>query len=97
MGSPMNIAIGADHAGFALKQQVAEGLRAAGVSVEVIPGITAAQGAASSTHIPLTHRDHAQSCIFVTGHLKDGTMNLDWAQLARPRRRPEPAWHLPTL
>jgi len=34
----------------------------------------------------LTHRDHAQSCIFVTGHLKDGTMNLDWEQLARPKQ-----------
>ncbi len=36
--------------------------------------------------IPLTHRDHAQSCIFVTGHLKDGTMNLDWEALARPKQ-----------
>jgi uroporphyrin-III C-methyltransferase/precorrin-2 dehydrogenase/sirohydrochlorin ferrochelatase len=34
----------------------------------------------------LTHRDHAQSCLFVTGHLKDGTTNLDWAALTRPRQ-----------
>jgi uroporphyrin-III C-methyltransferase/precorrin-2 dehydrogenase/sirohydrochlorin ferrochelatase len=36
--------------------------------------------------IPLTHRDYAQSCVLVTGHLKDGTMNLDWHGLARPRQ-----------
>lgn len=36
--------------------------------------------------IPLTHRDHAQACIFVTGHLKDGSVDLDWQMLARPRQ-----------
>ena len=41
---------------------------------------------ASYAGIPLTHRDYAQACVFVTGHLKDGTMNLDWAALARPRQ-----------
>ena len=57
---------------------------AAGVPVEVVPGITAALGACAETGIPLTHRDHSQSAIFVTGHRKDGTYALDWPMLARP-------------
>jgi uroporphyrin-III C-methyltransferase/precorrin-2 dehydrogenase/sirohydrochlorin ferrochelatase len=63
-----------------------EALTAAGVAVEVVPGITAALGCAAGAGVPLTHRDHAQACVFVTGHLKDGTVDLDWEMLARPRQ-----------
>ena len=59
-------------------------LLSAGVPVEIVPGVTAALGAAASFGFPLTHRDHAQSCVFVTGHLKDHTVDLDWVALARP-------------
>jgi uroporphyrin-III C-methyltransferase len=63
-----------------------EALAASGIPCDVVPGISAANGIAASAGIPLTHRDHAQTCVFVTGHLKDGTMDLDWAALARPRQ-----------
>ena len=63
-----------------------EALVDAGIAVEVVPGITAALGCAASAGIPLTHRDHAQACVFVTGHTKDTETVLDWPMLARPRQ-----------
>ncbi|WP_159874758.1 MULTISPECIES: siroheme synthase CysG [Aquitalea] len=54
------------------------------IPFEVVPGITSANGAASYAGIPLTHRDHAQSVTFVTGHKKDGSIDLDWPALTRP-------------
>lgn len=60
-----------------------EHLRAAGVRVEIVNGITAGLAAVSSLQVPLTHRDHAHGVVFVTGHARPGEAGADWPTLAR--------------
>lgn len=65
----------------------AQVLAAAGIPFTVIPGITAAQGAAAACGIPLTHRDHARTLVLTTGHLQENRqVDLDWQALARPQQ-----------
>lgn len=62
-----------------------EALREAGIEASVVPGISSALGCAASAGLPLTHRDHAQTLTFVTGHAKSGDVpDLDWQSLAKP-------------
>ncbi|MEG3126919.1 siroheme synthase CysG [Pantoea cypripedii] len=60
--------------------------KAAGIPFQVVPGITAAAGATAYAGIPLTHRDHAQSVLFITGHCRADSNGIDWPSLARARQ-----------
>jgi uroporphyrin-III C-methyltransferase/precorrin-2 dehydrogenase/sirohydrochlorin ferrochelatase len=63
-----------------------DALAAEHIRVEVVPGITAATGCAAYAGFPLTHRDHASSVVFISGHSKDGFSDLDWRALANPHQ-----------
>lgn len=58
----------------------------AGIPFQVVPGVTAAAGATAYAGIPLTHRDHAQSVLFITGHCRADGDGIDWPALARARQ-----------
>ncbi len=76
---------GGDPLIFGRGSEEAEELAAAGIAYGYVPGITAAQGASSSTGVPLTHRGLATGVRYVTGHrAADGVLDLDWASLADP-------------
>ena len=77
---------GGDPFVFGRGGEEAEYLRARGIEVIAVPGITAAVGALAAAGIPLTHRDHASAVTFVTGHTRAGDPEIDWASLARGDR-----------
>jgi uroporphyrin-III C-methyltransferase len=86
-GRPLLRLKGGDGYIFGRGGEEAQALAEADVPFDVIPGLSAAQGAAASVGIPLTHRDHAATLVFATGHgREDSEPDLDWHALARPRQ-----------
>lgn len=61
-------------------------LEAAGIPFEIVPGVTTASAVGAYTGVPLTHRAHACTLVLTTGHLKEGSLDLDWDVLARERQ-----------
>lgn len=90
-GRPLLRLKGGDGYVFGRGGEEAQALAEAGVPFEVIPGLSAAQGAAASAGIPLTHRDHACALVLATAHMRrergeSNELDLDWPMLARPRQ-----------
>ena len=89
-GRPVLRLKGGDPYIFGRGGEETQALAAHGIPFVVIPGISAAQGAAACAAIPLTHRDHAATLVFATGHLRSQgdarVVDLDWPMLARPRQ-----------
>jgi uroporphyrin-III C-methyltransferase len=89
-GRPVLRLKGGDPYIFGRGGEEVQALAEQGIPFEVIPGISAAQGAAACAGMPLTHRDHADTLVFATGHLRgqgqERSVDLDWPMLARPRQ-----------
>lgn len=77
---------GGDPFVFGRGGEEAVAIAAAGIPVRIVPGITAAGGCSAYAGIPLTHRDYAYRCQFVTAHRQLGATGLNWATLVVPQQ-----------